>query len=153
MFADDCCIYTSGKNLNDTKFVFQESVNEASDWYNNNNLPINIPKSMCMLSAPDHVLNRLDDDEKNLNMVLNNETLNQVAHTPYLGIIVDSSLKWNAHVMKVCKKVSSKLALLNRLRKFIDKNTLLSIYNSIIQPNIDYAISVWDILLIPTKSC
>ena len=143
MFADDCCIYNSGKNLNETKHIFQDSVNEANGWYTNNNLPINIPKSMCMLSAPAHVLNRLDDEEKSLNILLNNETLSQVTHTPYLGITVDSALNWNSHVMKLCKKVSSKLALLNRLRKFIDKHTLLSIYNSIIQPNIDYAISVW----------
>ena len=143
MFADDCCIYTTGKDINETKLTFQDSVNEASAWYVNNNLPINIPKSMCMLSAPDHALNRLDDVEKSLNIFLNNETLNQVTDTPYLGITVDNSLKWNSHVMKLCKKVSSKLALLNRLRKFIDKNTLLTIYNSIIQPNIDYAISIW----------
>ena len=26
MFADDCCIYTTGKNLNETKDIFQDSV-------------------------------------------------------------------------------------------------------------------------------
>ena len=85
----------------------------------------------------------LNDQEKTINISLNNEPLTQVTDSPYLGIIVDNSLKWNLHVMKLCKRVSSKLSLLNRLRKFIDKNTLLSIYKSIIQPNIDYAISIW----------
>ena len=143
MFADDCCVYESGKNISELKPAFQNSVNEAGSWYTNNNLPINIPKSMCMLSGPDHALHRLSDEEKTINISLNNEPLTQVTDSPYLGIIVDNSLKWNLHVMKLCKRVSSKLSLLNRLRKFIDKNTLLSIYKSIIQPNIDYAISIW----------
>ena len=143
MFADDCCIYAFGKDLNQTKTKFQKSVNEANDWYNNNNLPINIPKSMCMLSIPEHMANRLDDNQKQLDIMLNGENLSQVSNVPYLGIQLDCSLKWNYHILKLCKKVSGKLALLNRLRKFIDRNTLLSLYNSIIQPNIDYAISVW----------
>ena len=143
MFADDCSVYKSNKIINELKPLFQSSVNEASDWYTNNRLPINVPKSMFMLSAPEHSLNRLNEQEKSINISLNDKPLNQVTDTPYLGITVDSSLKWNVHVMNLCKKVSSKLALLNRLRKFIDKKTLLSIYNSIIQPNIDYAISIW----------
>ena len=143
MFADDCCIYTFGKDLELIKNKFQKSVTEANKWYNNNNLPVNIPKSMCMLSIPDHVLNRLNDGQKSLDTKLNNDSLKQVTSTPYLGVQVDSSLKWNDHVLKLCKKVSGKLSLLNRLRKFTDTNTLLSLYNAIIQPNIDYAISVW----------
>ena len=143
MFADDCCIYDFGKDLDQTKIKFQNSVQDANKWYTNNNLPVNIPKSMCMLSAPERVANRLDDNQKLLNIMLNDESLNQVTSAPYLGIQMDNSLKWNNHVLKLCKKVSSKLALLNRIRKFIDKDTLLLLFNAIIQPNIDYAISVW----------
>ena len=143
MFADDCCIYVFGKDINQTKVEFQNSVNEASHWYNNNNLPVNIPKSVAMMSAPEHILSRLNDDQKVLNTLLNGETLCQVDNAPYLGIHLDCSLKWNDYIQKLCKKVSSKLALLSRLRKFIDKETLLLLYNAIIQPNIDYAISVW----------
>ena len=143
MFADDCCIYSFGKNINETKLKFQNSVDEANKWYVNNNLPVNIPKSMCMLSAPDHFINRLNDEQKELKIKLNNENLNQVSNAPYLGIQLDRTLKWNEQILKLCKQVSKKLGLLNRLRRFIDKNTLLHLYNSIIQPNIDYGISVW----------
>ena len=143
MFADDCCIYTFGNDISDAKSKFQSSVDEANRWYVNNNLPVNIPKSMCMLSASESSLNRLNDEQKKLKIKLNNESLNQVSNVPYLGIQMDSSLKWNQHVLKLCKQVSGKLALLNRLRRFLDKNALLSLYHAIIQPNIDYAISVW----------
>ena len=143
IFADDCCVYAFGKDLDQTKIKFQNSVNEANEWYINNNLPVNVPKSMCMLSVPEHISNRLDDSQKLLNTKLNDEYLSQVSNAPYLGMLMDSSLKWNDHVLKLCKRISGKLALLSRLRKFIDKDTLLLLYNNIIQPNIDYAISVW----------
>ena len=88
--------------------------------------------------APEYAANRLDDDQNLLNIILNDEHLSQVSNAPYLGIQMDCSLKWNDHVLKLCKKVSSKLALLNHLRKFADKDTHLLLYNAIVQPIISY---------------
>ena len=72
-----------------------------------------------------------------------NVCLKQVNVVPYLGIQVYCSLKWNQHVLELCKKISRKLFCLKRMRKCIDQDTLLYLYISIIQPKIDYAISVW----------
>ena len=96
-----------------------------------------------MLGGFENALNRLDDNTKSLKISINGEMINQVHEVPYLGINLDSSLKWNEHIMKLCRNVSSKLALLGRLRKFLGKNTLRHIYLVIIQPKIDYAVSVW----------
>ena len=48
MFADDCCVYISGRSFETTKTKFKESVNDASDWYTYNNLPVNTNKSFCI---------------------------------------------------------------------------------------------------------
>ena len=143
MFADDCCLYKTGKSFDITKALFQESVNDASFWYTNNNLPINISKSFSMLSASDANLNRLDEGSKTLDIIRHNEKLDQVSNTPYLGTQLDCKLKWDHHVLKLCKNVSYKLSLLNRLRNTFDKNVLNHLYLSIIQPSMDFAISVW----------
>ena len=45
--------------------------------------------------------------------------------------------------MNLCKKVSRKLGLLSRLRKVLGRNASKDLYTSIIQPNLDYAVSVW----------
>ena len=66
-----------------------------------------------------------------------------MSDTPYLGIHIDRSLTWNTHILKLCKDVANKLSLLNRIRKCINKATLNYLYITIIQPKIDYAISVW----------
>ena len=143
MFADDNCVYTTGKSPDEMIPVFQNSIQEANRWYLNNNLPVNYDKSMWMLSASESSLNRLADEPTSFNVTINGHNLNQVSDTPYLGIHVDRSLKWNIHILKLCKDVARRLGLLNRLRKCIDKSALNYLYMTIIQPKLDYAISVW----------
>ena len=62
---------------------------------------------------------------------------------PYLGVHVDPHLKWDGHILNLCKKISQKLAVLCRLRKVLSKRMLCQQYLLCIQPCIDYAISVW----------
>ena len=78
-----------------------------------------------------------------LNMSLHDAPLSQVTDCPYLGIQLDQCLKWDAHVLNLCKKVASKLSVLNRLRNILSREMLSRQYLLCIQPCIDYAISVW----------
>ena len=143
MFADDNCVYITGKLFNETKSYFQESVNEAGEWYMNNNLPINTDKSLCMLAASETMLRRISEECKTLNITVNDNYLNQVSEHPYLGIYLDNSMKWNKQVLQMCSNVSRKLALLRRLRKTLNSELLNMLYISMIQPILDYGISVW----------
>ena len=96
-----------------------------------------------MLGASAANLKRLSDGNKKLDVYSKNIQLNEVSEHPYLGLQLDNSLKWNHHIMKLCKNVSGKLAQLNRLRSGLGKNTLKQLYTTIIQPSLDYAISIW----------
>ena len=143
IFADDSAIYTTGKSFMETKCALQSSVYDAGRWFENNNLPINTTKTKCMLIATEGNLNRVALEERTLSLELNGITLEQVPNTPYLGLQLDDKLRWEAHVQKLCRNVSSKLAVLNRLRKVLNKTLLRKQYMSCIQPCIDYAVSVW----------
>ena len=143
IFADDSAIYTTGKSFMETKCALQSSVYDAGRWFENNNLPINITKTKCMLIATEGNLNRVALEERPLSLELNGITLEQVPNTPYPGLQLDDKLRWEAHVQKLCRNVSSKLAVLNRLRKVLNKTLLHKQYISCIQPCIDYAVSVW----------
>ena len=143
IFADDSAIYTSGKSFMETKCALQSSVYDAGRWSEKNNLPINITKTKCMLIATEGNLNRVALEERTLSLELNGTILEQVPNTLYLGLQLDDKLRWEAHVQKLCRNVSSKLAVLNRLRKVLNKTLLRKQYISCIQPSIDYAVSVW----------
>lgn len=55
-----------------------------------------------------------------------------------LGILFDENLKWNSHVMEMCKKASSKMYVLRQLKPFITKELLIQIYQSCVRSVLEY---------------
>jgi hypothetical protein len=68
-----------------------------------------------------------------------NLEIKRVETTKSSGLMIDESLDWTAQVEHISKKVTSGLAILRRLRDAVELNTLITIYQSIIQPYFDYS--------------
>ena len=143
IFADDSAICTTGNSCMETKCALQSSVYDAGRCFDNNNLPINTTKTKYMLIATEGNLNRVALEERTMSLELSGLTLEEFQNTPYLGLQLDDKQRWKAHVQKLRWNVYSKLAVLNRLRKVLNKPLLCKQYISYIQPCIDYAVSVW----------
>ena len=62
-----------------------------------------------------------------------------------LGATVDQHLSWKSNTENVCKKITSGISALRRLKDFIDRQTLLLVYNAIARPYFDYCCEVWDV--------
>ena len=62
----------------------------------------------------------------------------------YLGLTIDSQLSWSKHVDEICKKASSAINALKRVRPFISTDVAVQIYNALILPHFDYCSPVWD---------
>ena len=61
-----------------------------------------------------------------------------------LGLQLEQSLSWTKHIEHIYKKVATALGLLKRVRDFVDRDTLVSIYNALILPHLEHACVVWD---------
>ena len=63
----------------------------------------------------------------NPSLTINNFPIEQVSSTKSLGVYVyvDENLSWNTHIESVCKKRSSALGLIKRIRNFVPSHTLL----------------------------
>ena len=48
--------------------------------------------------------------------------------TKSLGLTIDAQLSWGKHIEEICKKVSSAIGALKRVRPFISKGTAIQIY-------------------------
>ena len=139
LYADDTLLYCTGHDVTEATEKLQVSLNEVSKWYNGNRLALNAKKSQCMVIASKYQTR----NECTLNVSLNNTIIEQVNNVKYLGVIIDNNLTWNDHVSMLCKNLSFKVSQLSRSRNVVTKEMMLTIYNSIIQPTIDYAITVW----------
>ncbi len=74
---------------------------------------------------------------------LNNERLEEVKSGRYLGLDIDSLLKWDVHVKKLSRIISMNLATLSRSWSFLNQNELSKIDKTTVQSSIDYALSIW----------
>ena len=95
-------------------------------------------KSSCLLLGSRQRLNNLS-----LKISISGVGLNMCTETKLLGIIIDDSLSWEKQIEYVCNKVSPKIGILYRLSKFLSQKILNIIYNTIIQPDFDYCVTVW----------
>ena len=60
-----------------------------------------------------------------------------------LGVDINNMLSWNLQTDSISKKLVFIISRLSRLKPVLPSQMLMYIYTSIIQPKIDYAISIW----------
>ena len=86
---------------------------------------------------------------RNLNIALhdsikiNNEIINRVEKTTFLGIIVQSNLKWYSHIQNVTNKINKKCGILYLIRDLVPRNILINLYYSLVYPHILYCNVIW----------
>ncbi len=52
----------------------------------------------------------------------------------YLGMFIDSNLKWDDHINNMIPKTSAKIGILRSLRNSLPNDTLIQIFNAIMHP-------------------
>ena len=105
-----------------------------------NKLTLNATKTEFMLIGSRQRLSTLSDT---LELSIDNVPIEQVSSVKSLGIYVDENLTWHSHIDKLCKKIASAIGAIKRVKPFVPQSTLLSIYNSLVQPHFDYCSLVW----------
>ena len=53
------------------------------------------------------------------------------AYVKYLGLLIDSNLNWSFHMKSLASKLTRAISILAKIRHYVDKSTLRSIYFSI----------------------
>ena len=57
--------------------------------------------------------------------------------------MIDSHLKWNYHVDSIAPKLSRSVGMLSKLRHFVNRNTLRSIYYAVFSSIMSYGSIIW----------
>ena len=68
--------------------------------------------------------------------------IKQVSTAKSLGVHIDENLIWECHINELSKKIASGIRAIERIRYSVPYKTLLSIYNSLVQPHLNYCSSV-----------
>ena len=69
--------------------------------------------------------------------------IKRVKSTKSLGLMLDETLSWNEQINALSNKVNKSLNVIKRLREFVDLETLLIAYKTLVQPYFEYCLQVW----------
>jgi ribonuclease HI len=150
LFADDVSILAVRKTLNEAQDAAQAGIDVVVNWAKGWRLSLNATKSECSFFS--NSTKRADTEWKPHIVV--DDTVIKFEKTPrLLGVILDRSLTFSAHVKKISKSVGSKLRMLNALTHTDwgwRKEYLMRIYTAFFKSTINYAGFAWQPCLADT---
>ena len=135
-FADDTTVMFSSPDIDHLNEILEAECNKVIEWFNTNELIINLSKTNCMLFT----------NKKcpiSINIMLSDYSLDLVSETTFLGIVIDNKLSWKAHIKLICNKISKSIAILRLLKQSFPKKVLRTIYMALIFSHINYCNLVW----------
>lgn len=137
LFADDLKIFRSIRNHNDC-YLLQQDIVSVSNWCLSNNLDLNIKK--CH-SFSFYRGNLFLDFSYSINSVI----LDRVNTIKDLGLVLDNKLNFLSHIDYIASKAYSMLGFLKRnSTEFNDPFTLVSLYNCLVRPHLEYCCVIWN---------
>ena len=143
-YADDKGLLYNGKKWDNLIKEITYDAMKIFKWFENNGLTVNFNKTYCIFFGcrfdciPKS--NSIDIKDRDSNNVINIKVVNQVK---YLGVIMDSRMKWKIHIREVLKKTRYMVHSFINLREIFSPHYLKIIYKSLFVSVWNYAILVW----------
>ena len=95
------------------------------DWLNTNRLALN--------NKPKNIVT----------ILLNKKALEENEYVKYVGVLLDSSRSFRHHISSLNKKISGAIGVMYKIKYFVDKHILTTLYYSLIYPFLIHAIPIW----------
>ena len=143
LFADDTNLTASRNSIADIEIAVNSELENLRNWLTANKLSLNVAKTEFMLIGfPQMIRNVSNSQPVNL---IENKQIKQVNVSKTVGTTIDHHLTWKPNTENICKKITSGISALRRVKPFItERNTLISIYNALVHPYFNYCSKVWD---------
>ena len=136
MYADDTTLYCNLYGVN-SEVKINNELSKISEWFSSNKLSLNIKKAKFMVFyTPQRRVNYPV-------LKLNNVNIERVSQFNFLGVVINSTLKWDKHISHISLKISRATGVMFRLRRIYPREILLTLYNTLILPHLSYCILVW----------
>ena len=109
----------------------------AVEWIRANRLSLNTSKTeLLIFKSKNKIIT------KHLNFRVSDQKIKSTSQVKYLGFLLQNDLHWNLHLTKLRKKLSHSVYLLSKVRYYVPKHLLKTIYHSIFNSHLIYACEV-----------
>ena len=131
LFADDAVIYNTSNNYT----ILENDLHVLEEWSKRWQMNFNVSKCAHLQIGPQVRENSFS---------LLGFRIKQVTSHLYLGIEIQSDLKWNKHIENIINVANQRLAFVFRVLKHADMPTRKIAYMSLVRPLLEYASPIWD---------
>ena len=69
---------------------------------------------------------------------IDNQDIEEVLSTKFLGVIIDSKLTWKQHISHISGKIARSIGMIIKAKYYLNKNALLTLYYSFVYPYFTY---------------
>ena len=140
LYADDTTLIITAKSYAVLAKHLNEDLKSLYTWLCLNKLTVNESKTKFMVYS---ISSRSDNFPRNLEVKLNNQSIERMENYKFLGLNINQHLSWKAHMLEVLSKIQRNLAIVRKIARFLDRNSLLQLYHSLIMSHIRNGIVVW----------
>lgn len=112
--------------------ALQQDLDDVSRWSAANKMVTNAAKTKCLLVTG-----------KRIPCKLVNSDIEQVDSQKLLGVTIDKHLSFDVQVEELCKKLSQRIAVLRKIRRFIPIEQRILYYNAMIKQVMLYGSTIW----------
>ena len=138
LFADDTTLIVQDENYNSLISKCNSVLTKFRDWTQANRLSINVDKTFSMVFTNKQI-------ETKRSLFFGTEQIREQEECVFLGVKLDSKLKFHSHIKTVHSKISKSIGILFRLSSIFPLHILKMIYYSLIYPYMHYCNLIWSI--------
>jgi hypothetical protein len=157
LFADDTSCLAKGKNLKELILYVNVELRKIANWFRSNKMALNVSKTRFIIFRT----HGKPINPEDCNVVYNSTELNhpddpnlifpiQRVHNngnetsfKLLGVHFDEFLSFDKHIANLCQKISKSLYCINRIKNFIDLESLKKLYFAMVHSHIAYCINIY----------
>ena len=137
-FADDTNFLYINKSLKILCKKVNQDLKGVTDWLNSNRISLNISKTEFVIFRRPR--SKIPND---INIKLNGKRLYPSKYIKYLGVLLDEHLSWSPHINELTKKLNKSNSMLSKIRHYVNKNAIRSLYFTLFSSHIGYCCQVW----------
>lgn len=139
-YADDTVMIFCGGTWEGVKSKVVDGLKRVKSWLDVHKLSLNLQKTNYIAFTK---IDRNRPDFTYIEIDTFDEKIKEVPHAKYLGIFVDSNLKWTRHVEYITKKLKTFIYRFYILRNIVSQALMTSLYQGLVESLLRYGILAW----------
>ena len=137
IYADDTTICLKNPSLRTALDECNSELSNLSEWCKANKLTINLNKSYFML------ISNKPPPSITIQLKIDNAIIHRVETHKFLGVTIDSKLKFGDHISEISKKISKSIGIIYKLSVFLPTSTLKNLYYALVHSHLMYCNALW----------